>query len=132
MSQVLSFPPAIAPTKVIIMPLSSNKDFTPHVARLSQKLRAAQISTRVDDSSATIGKRYSRNDELGTLLGITVDFQTVKDGTITLRDRDSTRQVRADTETILTAIKEIVGGSKTWEDIEKELPVFEGQEVENS
>ncbi|KAI1256690.1 hypothetical protein MGN70_001815 [Eutypa lata] len=129
---VLSFPPAIAPTKVIIMPLSSNKDFTPHVARLSQKLRAAQISTRVDDSSATIGKRYSRNDELGTLLGITVDFQTVKDGTITLRDRDSTRQVRADTETILTAIKEIVGGSKTWEDIEKELPVFEGQEVENS
>lgn len=130
-TQVLSFPPAIAPTKVIIMPLSSNKDFTPHVARLSQKLRASQISTRIDDSSATIGKRYSRNDELGTLLGITVDFQTVKDGTITLRDRDSTRQVRAEEEKVLKAIKEIVGGSKTWEDIEKELPVFEGQEVES-
>ncbi|RYP33986.1 hypothetical protein DL767_004507 [Monosporascus sp. MG133] len=128
---VLSFPPAIAPTKVIMMPLSSNKDFMPHIARLSQKLRAAQISTRVDDSSATIGKRYSRNDELGTLLGITVDFQTLKDGTVTLRDRDTTRQVRADEDKILTAIREIVGGSKTWEDIEKELPVFEGQEVEN-
>ncbi|RYP82962.1 hypothetical protein DL770_005475 [Monosporascus sp. CRB-9-2] len=128
---VLSFPPAIAPTKVIMMPLSSNKDFMPHITRLSQKLRAAQISTRVDDSSATIGKRYSRNDELGTLLGITVDFQTLKDGTVTLRDRDTTRQVRADEDKILTAIREIVGGSKTWEDIEKELPVFEGQEVED-
>ncbi|KAK7755079.1 Glycine--tRNA ligase 1, mitochondrial [Diatrype stigma] len=128
---VLSFPPAIAPTKVIIMPLSSNKDFIPHVTRLSQKLRAAQISTRVDDSSASIGKRYSRNDELGTSLGLTVDFQTLKDGTITLRERDTTRQVRADTDTILTAIREIVGGSKTWEDIEKELPVFESQDVED-
>ena len=66
------------------MPLSANKDFTPHVRRLSQKLRAAQVSTRVDDSSATIGKRYSRNDELGTLLGITIDFQTLKDGTLTI------------------------------------------------
>lgn len=113
------------------MPLSSNKDFIPHVTRLSQKLRAAQISTRVDDSSASIGKRYSRNDELGTSLGITVDFQTLKDGTITLRERDTTRQVRADTDKILTAIREIVGGSKTWEDVEKELPVFESQGVED-
>ena len=113
------------------MPLSANKDFTPHVRRLSQKLRAAQVSTRVDDSSATIGKRYSRNDELGTLLGITVDFQTLKDGTLTLRNRDSRRQVRAEEDKILAAIRDVVGGAKTWEDIEKELPVFEGQEVED-
>ncbi len=114
------------------MPLSSNKEFVPHVRCLSQKLRAAQISTRIDDSSATIGKRYSRNDELGTLLGITVDFQTLKDDTITLRDRDTTRQVRADVDKVLTAIREIVDGSKTWGDIEKELPIFEGQEAAES
>lgn len=41
---------------------------------LASKLRAAGISARVDDSSATIGKRYSRNDELGTPYGITIDF----------------------------------------------------------
>lgn len=126
---VLSFPIAVAPTKVVICPLSSNKDFAPYVARLSKKLRAATISTRVDDSGSTIGKRYSRNDELGTPLAVTIDFQTLKDGAVTLRDRDTTRQVRADEDTVLRAIREMVGGKKTWEDVEKELPVFEGQEI---
>jgi glycyl-tRNA synthetase len=120
----------VAPTKVLIVPLSSNKDFTPAVRRLSQKLRAAGISSRVDDSSASIGKRYSRNDELGTPFGVTVDFQTIKDGTITLRERDSTRQVRADEDKIIDAIRSLVNDTKTWQDIESELPRFEGQEVE--
>ena len=89
-----------------------------------------QVSTRIDDSSASIGKRYSRNDELGTPLGITVDFQSVNDNTYTLRDRDSTKQVRADLDKILAAIKSLVEGTKAWADVEKELPVFEGQEAE--
>ncbi|KAJ4304108.1 Glycine--tRNA ligase 1, mitochondrial [Collariella sp. IMI 366227] len=127
---VLSFPPAVAPTKVLIVPLSSNKDFTPAVRKLSQMLRSAGVSSRIDDSSASIGKRYSRNDELGTPFGVTVDFQTIKDGTVTLRERDSTRQVRAEEEKIIAAIKALVDGSKTWADIENELPLFEGQEVE--
>jgi glycyl-tRNA synthetase len=127
---VLSFPIAVAPTKVAICPLSSNPAFAPFIARLSKKLRAAQISTRVDDSSATIGKRYSRNDELGVGLAVTVDFQSVKDGSITLRDRDSTKQVRASEDLVLAAIKAMVGGEKTFADIEKELPVFAAQEVD--
>jgi glycyl-tRNA synthetase len=127
--QVLSFPPSVAPIKVVITPLSSNKEFTPHTNKLSAKLRQAQISTRVDDSSASIGKRYSRNDELGTLLGLTIDFQTLKDDTVTLRNRDSTRQVRASGDQIIEAVRSIVAGEKTWEDIEKELPKFEEQEV---
>lgn len=94
------------------------------------KLRVLGVSSRVDDSSASIGKRYSRNDELGTPLGITVDFQTVKDGTLTLRDRDSTKQVRADEETILAAIKALADGTKVWSEVEKELPAFESQEAE--
>jgi len=63
-------------------------------------------------------------------LGITVDFQTVKDQTITLRDRDSTKQVRADEDRIIQAIQSMVDGSKSWQDIAAELPAFEGQEVE--
>jgi glycyl-tRNA synthetase len=110
------------------VPLSSHKDFAPAVRKLSQKLRSAGISSRVDDSSASIGKRYSRNDELGTPFGITVDFQTVKDDTITLRERDSTRQVRAEEDKIIEAIKALVEGTKTWQDIESELPLFEGQQ----
>jgi glycyl-tRNA synthetase len=88
------------------------------------------VSNRIDDSSATIGKRYSRNDELGTPLGITIDFQTVQDQTVTLRDRDSTKQVRAESDTILAAIRSMVDGSKTWQDVEAELPAFVGQETE--
>lgn len=120
----------VAPTKVLIVPLSSNASFKPHLKKLSQRLRSIGISSRVDDSSASIGKRYSRNDELGTPLGITIDFQTVQDNTLTLRDRDSTSQVRADEDKIVAAVKAIVEGSKSWADIESELPKFEGQEVE--
>lgn len=120
----------MAPTKVLLVPLSSNPKFKPHLKKLSQRLRSIGISSRVDDSSASIGKRYSRNDELGTPLGITIDFQTVQDNTLTLRDRDSTNQVRADEDKIIEAVKAIVDGSKSWTTVESELPKFEGQEVE--
>lgn len=127
---VLSFPPTVAPTKVLLVPLSANAVFTPFIKKLSQKLRSEGISCRIDDSSATIGRRYSRNDELGTPLGITIDFQTVKDSTITLRDRDSTKQVRADEDSIIAAIKALIDGTKVWKDVESELPIFEGQELD--
>jgi glycyl-tRNA synthetase len=55
----LSFPPTVAPTKVLIVPLSSHADFKPFVRTLSDKLQEIGISTRVDDSGASIGKRYS-------------------------------------------------------------------------
>ena len=128
--QILSFPPAVAPTKVLLVPLSSASVFTPHVKRLMLRLRRMGISNKIDDSSASIGKRYSRNDELGTPLGITVDFQTVKDGTITLRDRDSTSQVRAAEEEICAAIRNIVDGEEDWNAVAARLPKFEGQEVD--
>ena len=119
----------MAPIKVLIVPLSSNEDFIPYITKISHKLRTAGISYRVDDSSASIGKRYARNDELGTPLAVTVDFQTIKDHTITLRERDSTRQVRGDEDRVLTAIHSIINGSQTWPDIEKDLPVFENQQI---
>ncbi|MBE7180445.1 MAG: hypothetical protein INR71_04395 [Terriglobus roseus] len=128
--QVLSFPPAVAPTKVLLVPLSTHPDFKPLVSRLSSMLRAQGISSRVDDSSASIGKRYSRNDELGTPLGITVDFQSVKDQTFTLRERDSTKQVRAGEADIVAAVKSIVDGAETWEQVRQRLPAFEGQDVD--
>ena len=127
---VLSFPPIVAPTKVLLVPLSNHADFKPFLWRLTYRLRRLGISNKIDDSSASIGKRYSRNDELGTPLGITVDFQTVQDHTITLRDRDSTKQVRATEDEICAAIKSLVDGDKAWADVAKELPAFEGQALE--
>lgn len=127
---VLSFPPTVAPTKVLLVPLSNHGDFGPIVKRLSSKLRKMGVSTRVDDSSASIGKRYSRNDELGTPLGITVDFQSIKDQSVTLRDRDTCGQVRDNEDKICEAIKNVADGTETWEDIYARLPKFEGQELE--
>ena len=98
--------------------------------KLTKQLRRIGVANKTDDSSASIGKRYSRNDELGTPLGITIDFQTVKDNTITLRDRDSTKQVRATDDEIIAAVKSIVDGEETWEDVRKRLPEFTGQEVD--
>merc|ERR1712025_569884 len=51
---VLSFPPPVAPTKVLIVPLSSNQSFKPHLKKLSQRLRSIGISSRVDDSSGAL------------------------------------------------------------------------------
>lgn len=127
---VLSFPPPVAPTKVLLVPLSNHADFGPLTRRLGARLRKIGVSNRVDDSSASIGKRYSRNDELGTPLGITIDFQSVKDDTFTLRDRDSTKQVRDTEDKICEAILSLVEGKETWEDIFNRLPKFEGQEVD--
>ncbi|KAJ5179593.1 hypothetical protein N7492_002803 [Penicillium capsulatum] len=126
---VLSFPPAIAPTKVLLVPLSTHASFKPLTQALSSKLRRLGVSNRVDDSSASIGKRYARNDELGTPFGVTVDFQSVNDNTFTLRDRDSTKQVRASEDQILQAIKSLVDGDETWQDVAKRLPEFTGQEI---
>ena len=59
-----------------------------------------------------------------------MDFQSLKDNTFTLRDRDSTKQVRADEERICKAIGELVEGKKIWRDVQGELPLFEGQDVD--
>jgi glycyl-tRNA synthetase len=128
--QVLSLPFAMAPTKVLLVPLSNQAAFVPILRKVSQKLRALGISNRIDDSSATIGKRYSRNDELGTPLGITVDFDSVKDGSITLRERDSTKQIRSTQDEVVAAIKSLVEGGETWEDVFKRLPEFVGQSTD--
>jgi len=66
---------------------------------------------------------------LGTPFGITVDFQTVKDGTITLRERDSTKQIRVTPDEVFQIIKDLVDGRRTWDDVLTQYPEFVSQEV---
>ncbi|KAL1936166.1 hypothetical protein VTP01DRAFT_300 [Rhizomucor pusillus] len=103
---VLSFPTIVAPFKCCILPLSGNAQFEPFVRKYSRILRQNGVSTRTDDSKASIGRRYARNDELGIPYAITIDFQTVEDNTVTLRERDSTKQIRDTFENILKILKE--------------------------
>lgn len=63
-------------------------------------------------------------------MGITIDFQSVKDNTFTLRDRDSTKQIRSSLDEVCTAITNLVKGTEQWADVAARLPAFEGQEVD--
>lgn len=59
-----------------------------------EALKKQHLSYRVDDSSNSIGRRYARTDEIGIPYGVTVDFDTLETSTVTLRERNSMRQVR--------------------------------------
>jgi glycyl-tRNA synthetase len=123
-------PLAVAPNKVLVVPLSSNPQLNPIVHRLSARLRSLGIANLVDASNASIGKRYARNDELGTPLGVTVDFDTLKDGSVTLRERDSMIQVRGSEDEVVAAIKGLVDGSETWDEVMRKMKVFTAQDEE--
>jgi glycyl-tRNA synthetase len=89
---VLRFHPRLAPVKVAVLPLV-NKDGQPELAReIYEELRA--LMSAEYDSGGSIGKRYRRQDEIGTPWGVTIDHQSIEDGTVTLRDRDSLEQAR--------------------------------------
>lgn len=123
---MLSLPSLVAPTKVLLVPLSKSPEFTLKVRKLSARLRSLGISHNIDDTSASIGKRYSRNDELGTPFGVTVDFESLRDGMITLRDRDSMKQVRASSDEILSAIVNLVNSTELWSNVSTRLLEFVG------
>ena len=93
---VLRLHPRLAPVKVAVLPLVS-KEGMPEKAREV----FGQVRRRVPaeyDEGGSIGKRYRRQDEIGTPWGVTVDGQTLEDDTVTLRDRDSLEQVRVPVE----------------------------------
>ena len=89
---VLKLHPRLAPVKVAVLPLV-NKDGQPEKAReIYEELR--NLMSAEYDTGGSIGKRYRRQDEIGTPWGVTVDHQTMDDDTVTLRDRDSLDQSR--------------------------------------
>ncbi len=90
---VLHFSPAIAPIKVAVFPLVKNRPELYEKAREIFKGLRSRWFTFWDESGA-IGRRYRRMDEAGTPFCVTVDFQTLEDGTVTLRDRDTMQQER--------------------------------------
>ncbi|THV02820.1 glycyl-tRNA synthetase [Dendrothele bispora CBS 962.96] len=123
---VLSLPPLVAPTKVLIVPLSAKEEFDPLVREISSKLRRAGIFSRVDDSNTSIGKRYARNDELGTPYGITVDFASVQNHTCTLRERDTMDQRIGPIDQVIATVTELVEGEIDWVEACKRLPAYDG------
>ena len=102
---VLRLHPAIAPMKVAVLPLSRNEKLTPTARDIYARLRKHWM-VQYDDAQS-IGRRYRRQDEIGTPLCVTVDFQTVEeDQAVTIRERDSMAQVRVPIEGLVEALRE--------------------------
>jgi len=105
---LFSFPQCLSPLDVAVYPLV-NRDNLPEKAQeifdeVSKEFRAFY------DTSGSIGRRYRRQDEIGTKYGITVDNETLKDGTVTVRERDSMEQIRVPSGEILSVLKKLFRG----------------------
>lgn len=120
---VFAFPPCVAPVKVIVLPLDNRIDVGP-IRTLCSKFSSLGVSFITDESSASVGRRYARADEIGVPFAITYDHETPEDQKVTLRERDSTRQVRVPVEEVPALVKSLVDEMTTWEQVTQKYPLL--------
>ena len=107
---VLSFKPHLAPIKAAVIPLKrNNHDLVEKAISLKSSLQKQKLGRVVVENSGNIGKSYRRHDEIGTPLCITIDFQSMDDNTVTLRDRDTMEQKRLHLDEISQYFSEYIG-----------------------
>ena len=99
---VMHFHPAIAAYKVAVLPLQKN--LSEKAKEIYKKLAKYFMVTY--DEAGSIGKRYRRQDEIGTPYCVTIDFDTLENGTVTLRDRDTMEQVRLSVDEVINFVNE--------------------------
>ncbi|MFQ6135061.1 MAG: His/Gly/Thr/Pro-type tRNA ligase C-terminal domain-containing protein, partial [Nitrososphaerales archaeon] len=107
---VLKLKRSLAPIQVGVFPLV-NRDGLPSKAREVHNLLKKEFQTFYDESGS-IGRRYRRLDKVGTPLGVTIDYDTLKDNTVTVRDRDSMQQIRIKTPELLPKIRRFYLGEE--------------------
>jgi glycyl-tRNA synthetase len=105
---VLRLDPRLAPVKVAVLPLSRNEELTPKAKAVATELR--QLWNVEFDDSGAIGRRYRRQDEIGTPYCVTVDFDSLDDGAATVRERDSMSQERISLDGLRAYFSERLGG----------------------
>src|SRR5687767_3056177 len=101
---VLKLDKRLAPIKVAVLPLSKHADLVPVAEKVAADIRP-HLFTEIDVTQA-IGKRYRRQDEIGTPFCVTVDFDTLEDQAVTVRDRDSMQQDRVSLDKLVTYLTE--------------------------
>jgi len=120
---VMRFNPQVAPQKCAVLPISSSPETNAVVDEIAASLMDSDLFTRVDKSTASLGRRYARSDEVGVPFAVTVDFETLTKDTVTLRERDSTVQIRLPKVDVTRLIFDIVHNRTTWEEAKKKYPV---------
>ena len=111
----LAFDPEVAPTFVGVFPLLSDLEGQAH--ELTDELRASGLPAAYDDSGS-IGRRYRRQDEVGTPFCVTLDEQTETDDTVTIRDRDTTEQVRVEIDELPAVLADLRTGRRSFGELE--------------
>jgi glycyl-tRNA synthetase len=101
--RVLRLDPRIAPYQVAVLPLSRKDTLTPTAREVLHLLQPVAMSDY--DETQSIGRRYRRQDEVGTPLCVTVDFDTLDDRAVTIRERDSGQQIRVPIDKLVEEIK---------------------------
>jgi glycyl-tRNA synthetase len=129
--KVLRLRPRMAPTKVMIFPLSShNAEQNEICRRVHRDLKSRYgVPCRIDASTASPGRRYSRADQLGTPFHVTIDFQSLKDETATIRERDSTKQIRVPIGEIARVLADLADERAAWEEVFARFPEHCEQEI---
>ncbi|MCJ7606553.1 MAG: His/Gly/Thr/Pro-type tRNA ligase C-terminal domain-containing protein, partial [Thermoplasmata archaeon] len=107
---VLNLEGLVAPIKAGVFPLMARDGLDAIAAEIHGDLVAAGLPAYYDDSGS-IGRRYARMDEVGTPCCITIDYETKDTGTVTVRDRDTSSQVRIKRENVARAVAGLIGGS---------------------
>jgi glycyl-tRNA synthetase len=116
---VLRIRPELAPQKAAVLPLLRNRgELVERAQRLTADLK--QLVTAAYDDTASIGKLYRRQDEIGTPYCVTVDVETLDDGAATIRERDSMTQERVSLELIPGRVADLVAGRAAWEGVPRE------------
>lgn len=111
---VMHFASGVAPIQVAVLPLLTREELADPAKDIIARLREKNLLVNYDDSG-TIGRRYRRNDEIGTPYCVTVDYDTLEDGTVTIRDRDSMRQIRAPITGIENVLYELIYKDRAFE-----------------
>ncbi|HVS58270.1 MAG TPA: glycine--tRNA ligase [Candidatus Saccharimonadales bacterium] len=101
----LKLPAHLAPVKVAVSPLLKNKPELVAKAQEVYKMLKKEFGAVMWDDNGNIGKRYRRQDEIGTPYCVTIDFQTLEDDTVTVRNRDTTEQRRVNTSDLSSSLK---------------------------
>jgi glycyl-tRNA synthetase len=112
----LDLPARVAPTTVGVFPLMTRDGLDDRARELAADLREAGFDVEYDDSG-NIGRRYRRQDEVGTPYCVTVDYETLEEGTVTVRERDSTEQARVETTALPAELTALRTGAKSLSDL---------------
>jgi len=113
---VLRLPAEVAPTTVGVFPLMDKDGMGEAARELAADLREAGLAVTYDDSG-NIGRRYRRQDEVGTPYCVTVDYESLEDGTVTLRDRDTTEQTRVARDELPSLLAALRDGDTSFEEL---------------